>query len=285
MSTVHTHTHTHTPAISRRRFLCGAQGFALSAAALAAMPHLALADGNAQERAIGNQVYSDLRQKNQILDESPYYATLRALGSRISRAAAPHWYTMNFVVVKGTKANAFSVPGGWVYVNEALLRDAENEAELANVIGHETGHLVLGHVMNRIRQAQNLNILFALGSLFVHTQGAANAFGLAQLGANYGFLNFSRQQEYQADHEGVILANGAGYNPWGMVWFFQKLESLYGNSGFEQYVQDHPSTKDRIARIESFFASDQTAFGGWARALASRSGLPLDYTNSRLVIN
>ena len=279
------HMHTDTPGISRRHFLCGAQGLALSAVALATMPRLALADSHAQERAIGNQVYNDLRQKNQILDESPYYSTLRALGSRISRAAAPHWYTMNFVVVKGSKANAFSVPGGWVYVNEALLRDAENEAELANVLCHETGHIVLGHVMNRIHQAQNLNILFALGSLFVHTQGAANAFNLAELGANYGFLNFSRQQEYQADHEGVILANDAGYNPWGIVWFFKKLESLYGDSGFEQYVQDHPSTKDRIARIESFFANDQAAFSGWSRAIASRSGLPLDHTNSRLVIN
>jgi len=279
------HSRTDTPSMSRRRFLCGAQGFALSAAALAAMPQLALADAYAQERAIGTQVYNDLRKKNQILDESPYYSTVRALGSKISRAAAPHWYTMNFVIVKGDKANAFSVPGGWVYVNETLLRDIENEAELANVIGHETGHLVLGHVMNRIHQAQNLNTLFTIGSLFVHTQGAASALGIAELGANYGFLNFSRQQEYQADHEGVILANRAGHNPWGMVWFFQKLESLYGNSGFEQYVQDHPATKDRIARIESFFAGDEAEFGSWSRGIASRSGLPLDHTNSKLVIN
>jgi len=192
---------------------------------------------------------------------------------------------MNFVIVKGDKANAFSVPGGWVYVNEALLRNAEDEAELANVLGHETGHIVLGHVMNRLRQAQEVNLLFALGGLFVHSQGAATTYSIAELGANYGFLNFSRQQEYQADHEGVILANGAGYNPWGMVWFFQKLEALYGDAGFEQFVQDHPSTKDRIARIESFFASDRTAFGSWSRAIARRPGLPLDNANTRLVLN
>lgn len=279
------HAHAQPSGISRRCFLCGAQGLALSAAALAAMPGLALADGTSQERAIGNQVYNDLRQKNQILDESPYYSVVREVGARISRAAAPHWYTMNFVIVKGQKANAFSVPGGWVYVNETLLRNSENEAELASVLGHETGHIVLGHVMNRIRQAQNLNILFAIGSLFVRSQGAANLFNVAELGANYGFLNFSRQQEYQADHEGVILANRAGYNPWGMIWFFQKLESLYGNSGFEQYVQDHPATKDRIARIESFFSSDQAAFGNWSRAIAARPGLPLDHTNSRLILD
>ena len=179
---------------------------------------------------------------------------------------------MNFVVVKGTQANAFSVPGGWVYVNEALLKNAGNETELANVVGHETGHIVSGHVMDRLHKAQTLNTILSIASIFVHTQGAANTFNLAQFAAGYGFLNFSRQQEYQADHEGVILASKAGYNPWGMIWFFQKLEKLYGDSGFEQYVQDHPSTKDRIARIESFFQSDPTEFARWSSTLDRHAG-------------
>ena len=271
--------------VTRTHFLCGVSGLAFSAAAIAAAPQLALADDHAQERSIGEQVYADQRKQGAIVDESPYYAVLRRLGARISDAAAPHWYTMKWVIVRGKQANAFSVPGGWVYVNEPLLKQAENEAELASVLGHETGHLVLGHVMNRIRQAQNLNILFTIASLFVHTQGAANAFNLAEFGAAYGFLNFDRQQEYQADHEGVILANRAALNPWGMVWFFQKLEKLYGDAGFEQFVRDHPSTKDRITRIESFFASDPTAFARWSNQLANTAGLSLNYTDAHLVLD
>ena len=175
---------------------------------------------------------------------------------------------------QGTQPNAFSTPGGWVYVNEALLKDAASNDELANVVGHETGHIVLGHVMNRIKQAQNLNLLLTLGSIFVRSQGAANVFTLAQLGANYGFLNFSRQQEYQADHEGVILAAKANYNPYGMIWFFRTLEKITGNpSGFEQAVQDHPSTPDRIARLQHFFASDPGQFGKWKDNKTVTSGL------------
>jgi len=277
--------HTTRSRLTRRCFLCGLQGFALSAAALASRPGLALADDHAQERSIGQQVYDDQRKQGLILDTSPYYDILRETGARISTAAAPHWYTMNWVIVKGAQANAFSVPGGWVYVNEGLLRQAENVEELASVVAHETGHIVLGHVMNRLKQAQDLNILFAIGSLFVRTQGAANVYNLAQLGAGYGFLNFSRQQEYQADHEGVILANGARYNPWGMVWFFQKLEKLYGDAGFESYVQDHPSTKERIARIESFFASEPQTYGHWTSQLVARGGLAQGDPNTRLIIN
>jgi predicted Zn-dependent protease len=276
--------HTHSR-LTRRCFLCGLQGAALSAAALASMPELALADDHTQERSIGQQVYNDQRRQGFILDTSPYYDLLRTTGQRISDAAAPHWYTMNWVIVKGAQPNAFSVPGGWVYVTESMFHIAENADELATVLAHETGHLVLGHVMNRVRQAQNLNILFAIGSLFVRSQGAANLYNLAELGANYGFLNFSRQQEYQADHEGVILANKAGYNPWGLVWFFQKLEKISNTPNFEQYVQDHPSTKDRIARIEAYFNSDPTAYARWPTQIVAKNGLQPGDPNGRLLLN
>jgi beta-barrel assembly-enhancing protease len=257
-------------------------GAALTAPPLA-LP--ARADDHSQEIQIGQQVYNDQRKQGQILDTSPYYPVLRSVGTRISDAAQPHWWPMNFVVVKGTQANAFSVPGGWVYVNEALLKNAGNETELANVVGHETGHIVLGHVMDRLHKAQTLNTILSIASIFIHTQGAANTFNLAQFAAGYGFLNFSRQQEYQADHEGVILASKAGYNPWGMIWFFQKLEKLYGDTGFEQYVQDHPSIKDRIARIESFFRSDPTEFARWSSTLTATPGLPLSYgSDARLLL-
>jgi beta-barrel assembly-enhancing protease len=265
--------------------LCGARSLALTAVALAALPQLARADDHSQERSIGDQVYADQRKQGAIIDQSPYYGVLHRVGARISDAAAPHWYTMKWVIVKGKQANAFSVPGGWVYVNEALLQQAENEEELASVLGHETGHLVLGHVMNRLKQAQNLNVLFAIGSLLVHTQGAANAFNLAEFGASYGFLNFSRQQEYQADHEGVILASAARYNPWGMVWFFQKLAKLYGDAGFEQFVQDHPSSKDRIARIEAFFQSEPATFASWSNRSTNVAGLPRSDSDTHLVVD
>jgi predicted Zn-dependent protease len=248
--------------LTRRAWICGVCALGATAS-LPAFNQVALADETA-ERSIGRHVYADQRKQGQVLDVSPYYPIVREVGSRIAAAAAPHWWPANFVIVKGAQPNAFSTPGGWVYVNEALLRNAANNDELANVLGHETGHIVLGHVMNRLKQAQNLNVLLSIGSLFVHGQGAENAFALVKAGAGYGFLNFSRQQEYQADHEGVILAGKAQYNPHGMIWFFQTLSKLAGNSlGFEQYVQDHPATPDRIARLQSFFASDPAQFKRW----------------------
>lgn len=270
--------------LSRKSWICGV---CAASVAVAAPPFssVALADDQAQEKSIGRQVFDDQVKRGLVINNSPYYPVLRSIGARISSAAQPHWWPMTFVIVKGKQANAFSVPGGWVYVNEALLAHAGNVDELANVVGHETGHIVLGHVMNRLRQAQRLNILFTIASIFVHTQGQATLFNLAQFGANYGFLNFDRQQEYQADHEGVILAARAGYNPWGMIWFFRTLQKLYGNAGFEQFVQDHPATDERIARIQAFFRSNPSQFGQWHDVSHSTSGLPTAGSNTRLIVN
>jgi predicted Zn-dependent protease len=267
---------------SRRAFLAGAAALvAVAVSATTAFP--AFADSHSQERQIGQQVFNDLRSKNQIVYQSAYYPVLREVGHRISDAAQPHWYTMNFIIVKGNKANAFSVPGGNVYVNEALLRSAENRDELAAVLGHETTHIVLGHVMKRIQQAQAYNLGLGILSLFVRTQLQAT---MANLLANYSFLNFNRQQEYQADHGGAYLAAKAGYNPWGEIWFFRRLTKLYGDVGFEQYVADHPSAKDRIARLEGAFRSDPATFYRYAdRMPVPSNGLPTAGANTRLVVN
>jgi len=269
--------------LRRSDVLRGMGAAALTAASAAAFPTAAFADEHDQERQIGQQVYNDLRSKNQIIDASGYYPTLRAVGDKIAAVNQPRWYNQNWLIVKGDQANAFSVPGGNIYVNEALLKNAENEDELASVLGHETGHLVLGHVMDRIRKAQQAQIVGTILSIFIHNQGT---FNLVNFLGSYAFLNFSRAQEYQADHEGVILAGKAQYNPWGMVWFFQKLEKLYGNSGFEQYVQDHPATSDRINRIEQFFASDPTQFGKWQNKMTSTSGLSISNgSDAKLIYN
>ena len=258
-------------------------GAAALVTATAALPAKALADAHDQERQIGQQVYSDLRNKGQILDSSTYYPVLRAVGDKIAAVNQPRWYNQNWLIVKGSQANAFSVPGGSIYVNEALLKNAENEEELANVLGHETGHLVLGHVMDRIHKAQTAQIVGGLLGIFIHNQGT---YDLVNFLGSYAFLNFSRAQEYQADHEGAILAGKANYNPYGMVWFFQKLEKLYGNAGFEQYVQDHPATNDRIARIEQFFKSDPSQFGKWQNKMTSSSGLSTSSgSDGRLIYN
>src|SRR6202049_3431251 len=100
-----THDHARAVRVTRKCFLCGAQGALLAAAAIAARPELALADSHSQEVDIGRQFYADQRKQGLVLDQSPYYAVVRAIGRRISDAAQPHWWPMTWVIVKGKQAN------------------------------------------------------------------------------------------------------------------------------------------------------------------------------------
>ncbi len=224
---------------------------------------------------MGRSVYHDLKSKDQIVSNSPYNAILQRVGKRVAAAAGPQWYVERFYVIRGNQMNAFSAPGGYVFVNEGLLRNADNADELANVLGHETAHLVLGHVSARAKQQQRRNFLYNIGHIFAkNSQGSQNTFNVATQAGNYTFLGFTRDQEYQADAYGSTFAARAGYNPWGAVWFFDETERMYGDAGFEQYVQQHPSTKDRITRLEAYFKAYPRLFGRWSRRLTNRGGLP-----------
>jgi len=232
------------------------------------------ADKHAQERQIGLQAYNDFRTKGQIVRDSPYAATLNAIGRKVAAAAQPVWFAERFIVVKGDQANAFSAPGGYVFVNEGLLRDVENETELANVVGHETAHLKLGHVTAKLETKKKAGLISKIGNMFGRSQTAQKAVKAAGYGAQYSFLNFTRQQEYAADQEGANLAAAAGYNPWGSIWFFKAIKRLEGDVGFEAFVQQHPSISDRIGRLEKYLKSNRK-FRRWSSRMPSSSGLPL----------
>jgi predicted Zn-dependent protease len=261
------------PRIHRMRMLAAA-AVAMTLALLCAYAPASAASQHDDDAALGRSVYNDLRAKSQIVDDSRYLPLVRRVGARISSVAGPHWFTERFYVVRGNDVNAFSAPGGYVFVNEGLLRTVDNVDELANVLGHETAHLVLGHVQAAVQQHKRKTFISNIGKMFAQrgSQGAQNTFDVASKMGNYSFLNFTRQQEYAADELGVQLAAKARYNPWGTVWFFEQLQRLVGDAGYEQYVQQHPSTADRIAKIKRFL-HDKPAYKRWNSHQPPTSGL------------
>jgi len=272
------------PYDTRSAVVCAAAVILVVALAVA-LVHPAFADSQAQDRQIGQQVYNDMLGRGLIVTRSPYYGALRATGQRVSYAARPHSFAMNFVIIKGNGVNAFSAPGGNVYVTEGLLRTVDNQDELAAVLGHETAHLVLGHVVKRLKTQKGISAVSQFVQRFVHSKGSQNTATAAGIVGNYGFLNFSRDQEYAADQEGVELAARAGYNPYATVWFFQDVAQLDGDAGFEQFVQQHPSTKDRTGRVERYIKSNPKKFGHPSSTLHVISGLPQSATGDTLTLH
>ncbi len=239
----------------------------------------ARADDRTADLKMGASVFKDLATKHQIVSDSPYNAVLQSVGRRISAAAQPHWFVERFYVVRGNQMNAFSAPGGYVFVTEGLLRQADNVPELANVLAHETAHLVLGHVNAQVKAQKKKEGILKIGKSFANVFGggsrtATRALDASTLASNYGFLNFSRQQEFAADKLGIRLAAKARYDPWGSVWFLQESSRLYGDAGFEAYVQHHPSIQERVKQIESYFKADPRTYARWSSRMPAGTGLP-----------
>jgi beta-barrel assembly-enhancing protease len=149
------------------------------------------------------------------------------------------------VIANDSVINAFSIPGGHVFVYTGLLKAAQNGAEVAGVLAHEIGHVTMRHGVNRL--VQQYGIDFVNQIVFGTNQNAAGM--IAGLLENMLFLKFSRTDEYQADSCGVAYTSLAGYNPYGMSGFFKTLYTKYGDSPMETF-SDHPNTSERIKNVE-----------------------------------
>jgi predicted Zn-dependent protease len=152
-----------------------------------------------------------------------------------------------YVIDDPETLNAFSAPGGGLYVYSGLLAAAHNDSEVAGVLGHEVGHEVLHHVAQKLVASAGLEAVAAVALGNNPPMLEKTAAGLLGKGALFAF---SRDEERQADEYGARVASAAGFNPYGLVTFFETLEKSEGEMpGVFQFLSDHPLTPDRVANI------------------------------------
>lgn len=179
------------------------------------------------------------------LEQSPYARTLADDRSRSGL------FPFHIHVIYDKKVNAFALPGGPIFIQTGLIEAAENEAQLAGVIGHEMSHVVLRHSTN---QASKQNLV-ALPALLAEALVGNSMLGqLAKigigLGANSVLLKFSRTDETEADYNGAEMVADAGYNPRELANFFEKLEAKSGRQNeLTQFLSDHPNPGNRVAAV------------------------------------
>jgi hypothetical protein len=161
-------------------------------------------------------------------------------------------------VIDSDEINAMALPGGFFYVNSGLILAADEEAELAGVMAHETAHVCAHHAareMTRMNYAE-------IGSipLIIFTQGSWTGYGIyeaAQLAVPISFLEFSREFEAEADWLGLQYMYKAGYDPQAFIQFFEKIDALekHKPGAIAKVFADHPQTPDRIAHSEEEIAT------------------------------
>ncbi|PPT07276.1 Zn-dependent protease [Geitlerinema sp. FC II] len=205
-----------------------------------------------QEVAIGEQINDRLLENDITLYEnSQVNQYVNDIGQRLVRVSERSDLPFTFQVVRDDSVNAFATLGGFVYLNTGLIREADNEAELAGVIAHEIGHVVERHVLDNLKQA-------------AIAQGVLNAAGvdpnvLVQIGYELAINRpSSRRAEYEADEVGLSLVRSAGYAPVGMVNFYHNLTS---RSSIPEFLSTHPNTSDRIVRLRERIDPETAAQG------------------------
>ena len=193
---------------------------------------------------------------------------IKRVGTRIAAAITKYYsdkglsgelagYNWEFNLIDSKEVNAWCMPGGKVVVYTGLLPVTQNEAALAIVMGHEITHAVAHHGQERMSQAlvaQGIEIggdIFTSGNPSVHNIFKSIYAPGAQIGV---LLPNSRNQEYEADHYGLIFAAMAGYNPREAIPFWTRMANLNSASKTPEILSDHPLDSKRIEKIKSYMA-------------------------------
>src|SRR5579883_3024292 len=191
-------------------------------------------------------------------DSSPVTQYVQQLGRKLTQYAPGYKWPYEFHVVNQADINAFALPGGTIFVNLGTIQAAETEAQLAGVMAHEISHVVMRHATCNITKQQSQAPWWALGQLAagIFIPGAGGALAAQGVGAAAGmtFLKMSRESEKQADLMGTDIAYDAGYDPRGMVQFFEIIQSKYGSGG-AQFLSDHPNPGNRTEYVNDEIAT------------------------------
>lgn len=196
---------------------------------------------DAQEASLGAQTNQALlNDKVRIYQNPAVTSYIDRIGQKLARNSARPNIKYTFQVVEDDAINAFATMGGYVYINTGTIKAADNEAQLAAVIGHEIGHITGRHSLQHIKQA-------------AIAQGASSLLNvdrsqIVQMGVQLALtLPNSRQDEYDADRRGLTTIIQSGYAPSAMPEFMKKLMS---NNSAPEFLSSHPAVRERVSNLQ-----------------------------------
>ena len=246
------------------RFRSGALALLLVVTACAVNPATGRREitfmSNEREAALGREAAAQVAQEMGIVDDPELGAYVAAVGERVARESPRQEVPYRFQIVDIPEPNAFALPGGYVYVSRGLLVIANSEEELANVLGHEIGHVAARHAAQREAASVPVGVLTAIGAIAAGIIGGGQAAqAVGQLGQTAGaglIASYGRDQEREADRLGQDYAAKAGDDPAAMAAFLRTLENATalesGEARQPSFFDTHPSTPERVSAAASF---------------------------------
>jgi len=221
-----------------------------------------------EEMQIGSEISAKLRDKYGVVQDPAVHKYVTLVGTLLAQASARPGLKWTFVVLDTDGVNAFAAPGGFVHITRGALALIQSEGELADVLGHEIGHITEKHTINAINKSKKVSYAASATRREKVTAYANQAY------ASVFENNFDRKDEMGADRVGVTIANKVGYTPAGLGTFLTKLADR--NKGLTErsgVFASHPETKARLDGLtKTIAASKLTATAAVAPRYASSIG-------------
>jgi predicted Zn-dependent protease len=206
-----------------------------------------------EEMAMGRNAAQDVEKSQPILRDAALTEYVNRIGQKVASTSQRKGLQYHFKIVDSPSVNAFSLPGGYVYVNRALLEFVETESELAAVLGHEVGHVVAYHSMNDVARRWLVDRVMYEGQ----KAGLLNDQQIHDMIKEYGgtallFVDrkFSREEENEADLLGLYNTSRAGWDPSGLVTFLRRLIRVGADRTlYELLLRRHPLPEERVETL------------------------------------
>jgi predicted Zn-dependent protease len=211
-----------------------------------------------QQMQLGSEEYrKTLRQyRNRIVSSGPGYAEVQRVAKRIEAVAAHDKpsFVWKVTLLRKKEANAYCLPGGKIVVYTGILPLTRTDAGLATVLGHEVAHATAEHAAERIEREHLTKVAAAIiagGVAFTPSQ-YVHVLAALGVGGDLATLPFTRGQESEADHIGLVYMARAGYKPGAALSFWNRM--LRASKGKEppEIASDHPSDQHRIEQIQKW---------------------------------
>ena len=228
-----------------------------------AMAMVACTVGDEQEKALGQEAAAQIDSAVPMIADDAANSYVTNLGTALATASDDRNRDWRFRIVNAEVLNAFALPGGFVYVNRGLIERATSSSELAGVLGHEIGHVLLRHSAERIENQQKTNVGVSVVCGLTNICSSEAARVAIDVGGAALFARFSRRDELEADSAAVGIVSRAGYDPQGIATMFAKLLETRDQRPdmVEGWFASHPMEEDRIAAVVRVIRSSSPADG------------------------
>lgn len=228
-----------------------------------------LSVSDSQVLALSNQEYTKYMSTAKLSTNAAQTAMVKRVGQRLANAVDNYLknngyanevnnFQWEFNLVQNDEVNAFCMPGGKIVVYTGLLPVTKNETALAIVLGHEIAHAVAKHSAEQMSKQYRQQVATSIGGAVLNqvSAGAGDvASNIASTAFSFANAKYSRANESEADHMGLIFAAMAGYDPNEAVTFWTRMANANSGSqqaGLQSWLSDHPSDEKRVRDIKGW---------------------------------